>query len=114
MLRYQNKYRTVLRRCPNLVEEVSQELRAEGLPCPELEDHQEELIQPDNVAMANLLAEPAVHAMLEGLKELLRRASRRRTPPRSSARWTAWPCSRISAAFPGSGTLTTAPLISSA
>ena len=48
MLRYQNKYRTVLRRCPSLVEEVSQELRAEGLPCPELEDHQEELIQPDS------------------------------------------------------------------
>ena len=81
MLRYQNKYRTVLRRCPNLVEEVSQELRAEGLPCPELEDHQEELIQPDNVAMANLLAEPAVHAMLEGLKELLRRALRETDAP---------------------------------
>lgn len=81
MLRYQNKYRTVLRRCPNLVEEVSQELRAEGLPCPELVDHQEELIQPDNVAMANLLAEPAVHAMLEGLKELLRRASRETEAP---------------------------------
>ena len=81
MLRYQNKYRTVLRRCPSLVEEVSQELRAEGLPCPELEDHQEELIQPDNVAMANLLAEPAVHAMLEGLKELLRRASRETDAP---------------------------------
>ena len=46
-----------------------------------MEDHQEELIQPDNVAMANLLAEPAVHAMLEGLKELLRRASRETDAP---------------------------------
>ena len=31
--------------------------------------------------MANLLAVPAVHAMLEGLKELLRRASRETDAP---------------------------------
>ena len=77
MLRYQNKYRTVLRRCPDLVEEVCRELRQEGLPCPEqVTLSREELIQPDNLAMAKLLAEPAVQDMLAGMKELLRRASR--------------------------------------
>ena len=77
MLRYQNKYRTVLRRCPDLVEEVCRELRQEGLPCPEqVTLSREELIQPDNLAMAKLLAEPAVRDMLAGMKELLRRASR--------------------------------------
>ena len=77
MLRYQNKYRTVLRRCPDLVEEVCRELRQEGLPCPEqVTLSHEELIQPDNLAMAKLLAEPAVRDMLAGMKELLRRASR--------------------------------------
>lgn len=83
MLRYQNKYRTVLRREPALVEEICQELRQEGLPCPEPTQMlpQEELIQPDSVAMAQLLAEPAVHHMLEGMKELLRRASRETEAP---------------------------------
>ena len=35
MLRYQNKYRAVLRKRPDLIEAICQELRREGLPCPE-------------------------------------------------------------------------------
>ncbi len=35
MLRYQNKYRSVLKNRPEMLVEVAQELRAEGLPCPE-------------------------------------------------------------------------------
>ena len=36
MLRYQNKYRAVLRKKPRLVEQVCRELEQEGLPCPSL------------------------------------------------------------------------------
>lgn len=36
MLRYQNKYRAVLRKKPDLVEQVCRELHEEGLPCPVL------------------------------------------------------------------------------
>ena len=35
MLRYQNKYRSVLKGRPELLEGIAEELRAEGLPCPE-------------------------------------------------------------------------------
>ncbi len=35
MLRYQNKYRSVLKNRPEVLEAVAAELRAEGLPCPQ-------------------------------------------------------------------------------
>lgn len=35
MLRYQNKYRAVLRKKPAMIESVCRELRRENLPCPE-------------------------------------------------------------------------------
>ncbi len=34
MLRYQNKYRSILKNRPEMLEAVAAELRAEGLPCP--------------------------------------------------------------------------------
>lgn len=34
MLRYQNKYRSILRKRPEMIEQICQELRQEGLPCP--------------------------------------------------------------------------------
>ncbi|MEA5013903.1 MAG: hypothetical protein VB099_05035 [Candidatus Limiplasma sp.] len=34
MLRYQNKYRSILKNRPELLESIAQELRAEGKPCP--------------------------------------------------------------------------------
>lgn len=34
MLRYQNKYRSILKNRPDMLEAVAAELRAEGLPCP--------------------------------------------------------------------------------
>jgi len=37
MLRYQNKYRSVMRKKPALVTEICHELMQEGLPCPELQ-----------------------------------------------------------------------------
>ena len=79
MLRYQNKYRTLLKHQPALIAQVCDELRAEGLPCPE--PPRADIAVPafcdtDDPAAARLMAEPCVSAMLEGLKELMHRAAR--------------------------------------
>ena len=82
MLRYQNKYRTILKHRPDLIAEVCQELRQEGLPCPDAplppraEQADSAFCDPEDAAAARLMAQPCVHHMLEGLKELLRRAAR--------------------------------------
>ena len=79
MLRYQNKYRTLLKHRPELVEAVREELRREGLPYPAepaLDRADSAFCDPEDTAAARLMAEPCVSAMLEGLKELLRRAAR--------------------------------------
>lgn len=87
MLRYQNKYRTVLKTRPELIAQVCQELKQEGLPCPEtapaprLDRADAAFCDPEDTAAARLMAEPCVHHMLEGLKELLRRATRAETSP---------------------------------
>ena len=83
MLRYQNKYRTILKTRPELIAQVCQELKQEGLPCPEsapapraaLDRADAAFCDPEDAAAARLMAEPCVHHMLEGLKELLRRAA---------------------------------------
>ncbi len=79
MLRYQNKYRALIKRRPALVAQVCQELRQEGLPCPAptaIDQADAAFCDPDNAAAARLMAEPCVAHLLEGLKELLRRAAR--------------------------------------
>lgn len=84
MLRYQNKYRTILKTRPELIAQVCAELKQEGLPCPETTpsdtprlDHADAAFcDPEDAAAARLMAQPCVHHMLEGLKELLRRAAR--------------------------------------
>ncbi len=79
MLRYQNKYRTVLKNRPEMIEAVREELRREGLPYPKepMYDRADAAFcDPEDTAAARLMAEPCVSAMLEGLKELLRRAAR--------------------------------------
>ena len=87
MLRYQNKYRTVLKTKPELIAQVCQELKQEGLPCPEtapvqrLDRADAAFCDPEDTAAARLMAEPCVHHMLEGLKELLRRAARAEASP---------------------------------
>lgn len=78
MLRYQNKYRTLLRNRPDMIDAVRQELMQEGLPCPEPAppEHADcAFCDPEDTAAAALMAEPCVSAMLEGLKELLHRAA---------------------------------------
>lgn len=79
MLRYQNKYRALLKHRPELIESVRAELQREGLPCPPgdtLERADVAFCDPEDTAAARLMAEPCVSHMLEGLKELLRRAAR--------------------------------------
>ena len=82
MLRYQNKYRTILKHRPEMIAEVCEELRREGLPCPaapaatRADQADSAFCDPDDTAAARLMAQPCVHHMLEGLKELLRRAAR--------------------------------------
>ncbi|MBQ3485994.1 MAG: hypothetical protein IJA77_10915 [Clostridia bacterium] len=81
MLRYQNKYRTILKHRPEMIAEVSEELRREGLPCPatpapaRVDQADAAFCDPEDTAAARLMAQPCVHHMLEGLKELLRRAA---------------------------------------
>jgi len=81
MLRYQNKYRAILKHRPELLREVAEELRREGLPCPavpessRMERADSAFCDPEDAAAARLMAQPCVHHLLEGLKELLRRAA---------------------------------------
>lgn len=80
MLRYQNKYRSILKNKPELLMEVAQELRMEGLPCPENVAscrRYERAPRPDAAAerLTPHLADPAVRGMVENLLALLERAS---------------------------------------
>lgn len=78
MLRYQNKYRAILRHRPDMLESVRQELESEGLPCPpraNVDQADAAFCDPEDPAATALMAEPCVAAMLEGLKELLHRAA---------------------------------------
>ena len=97
MLRYQNKYRTILKTRPELIAQVCEELKQEGLPCPDASprpllrgDHADSAFcDPEDAAAARLMAQPCVHHMLEGLKELLRRAARAESIETPSAALTA-------------------------
>ena len=74
-LRYQNKYRSILRKKPDLIRKVCQELESEGVPCP---------LPPVTVTlrpMASVQAEdglpqqdPDVRKILQGLSSLAGRA----------------------------------------
>lgn len=77
MLRYQNKYRSVLKKRPDLVRAVVEELRQEGIACPDPLERklpgQEELLT-EVTQKADALGDPAVRQMLEGMNTLLERA----------------------------------------
>ena len=80
MLRYQNKYRSVLKNRPELLEEIAQELRQEGQPCPEnasaCRQYQRAGKETDDAldALRTHLEEPSVRAMVDALGQLLNRA----------------------------------------
>jgi len=78
MLRYQNKYRSILKNKPEMLMEVAQELRMEGLPCPEnvAACRRYERASRPGDAVARLqphLADPAVRSMVENLLSLMER-----------------------------------------
>lgn len=76
MLRYQNKYRSVLKNRPELLMEIAEELRSEGLPCPENAAacrHYERVSAASDDPLRPHMNDPRVRAMVENLAELLRR-----------------------------------------
>jgi len=82
MLRYQNKYRAILKNKPHLLMETAAQLRAEGLPCPQeplpqrrLPTLSQEEMWDTAQHLTRALQDPAVSQMLDGLNVLLSRAN---------------------------------------
>ena len=80
MLRYQNKYRSILKNKPEMLLEVARELQNEGLPCPENAAacrHYERAMRSTDAAarLETHLGDPAVRGMVENLLSLLERSS---------------------------------------
>lgn len=76
MLRYQNKYRAILKYHPQRIAQVREELAAEGIATPAAPEADDRTFDvPENSAASALLAEPCVQKMLEGMKELLQHAA---------------------------------------
>ncbi len=74
MLRYQNKYRALLRKRPDLIEAICRELKAAGEPCPDMTVTFRP-IEPEENRLAEESADPDARAILSGMHSLLRRAS---------------------------------------
>lgn len=70
MLRYQNKYRSILRKKPELIERVCRELASEGLPCPSAV-----IVEPLPKQEDPWPDDPDVRSILSSLRALSRRAS---------------------------------------
>ncbi|MBR5110641.1 MAG: hypothetical protein IK099_10635 [Clostridia bacterium] len=75
MLRYQNKYRALLRKRPDLIEQICQELKDAGQPCPDMTV----AVQPippstETAPLSFQSADPDVRLILSGLAALVRRA----------------------------------------
>ncbi len=75
MLRYQNKYRAILRKKPDLIEQVCMELKQEGLPCPDVSVTVSPLPPSETAPDTPAQADPDVQAILRALSSLARRAS---------------------------------------
>jgi hypothetical protein len=69
MLRYQNKYRAILRKKPDLIDQVCRELRQEGLPCPDVKVTVSPLPKDD----PPMQTDPNVQAILRAAASLARR-----------------------------------------
>lgn len=72
MLRYQNKYRAILRKKPALISQICEELKQEGLPCP---DSPKPVSLPAPEASLPPQADEDVQAILRALSSLARRAA---------------------------------------
>lgn len=80
MLRYQNKYRSVLKHKPEKLLAIAEQLRAQGLPCPQDVTACRRYTHPAPAEASALPAalcahmqDPDVRAMVEGLNQLLSR-----------------------------------------
>ena len=73
MLRYQNKYRALLRKRPDLIEQICQELKDAGQPCPDMTVTIQEIAPPPAAPETD---DPDALSILNGMNGLLRRASR--------------------------------------
>ena len=71
MLRYQNKYRSVMRKKPALVTEICRELEKEGLPCPALREERAQAVSPSPPLQYQ---DRDVQAILSSALSLARRA----------------------------------------
>lgn len=69
MLRYQNKYRAILRKKPDMIDQVCRELKQEGLPCPDV------TVTVSTLPTENqpVQGDPDVQAILRALSSLSRR-----------------------------------------
>lgn len=77
MLRYQNKYRSVLRKRPELIHSVCRELETEGIPYADPLLEQENRMREGTINgedTDNAVQDPDVRLILEGVKHLLERA----------------------------------------
>ncbi|MBR3018632.1 MAG: hypothetical protein IKH57_16395 [Clostridia bacterium] len=75
MLRYQNKYRALLRKRPELIEQICQELKEAGQPCPDMTVTVQPLPQAVDTAYTSFQsADPDVQIILNSLSALARRA----------------------------------------
>jgi hypothetical protein len=79
MLRYQNKYRAILKNKPHMLDEIAQELRSEGYTLPEMAIKRPaqaaETAEIPMQKMAQALSDPSITMMMEGLNTLLYRAT---------------------------------------
>lgn len=73
MLRYQNKYRSILRKKPYMIESVMEELKRDGLPCPPASSlsraNEGKLSSP----ALSIPDDPDVQLILQGLSALIQR-----------------------------------------
>ena len=82
MLRFQNKYRSILKNRPHLLMEIAEDLRREGVAVPDGADASRMQEAPSRTAaqllkaqqLSQALGDPAVMQMMEGLNALLQRA----------------------------------------
>ncbi len=92
MLRYQNKYRSILKNKPEMLLAVAEELRAEGLPCPEnaaaCRKYERGAKAPDVLSRLGAhMDDPQVRAMTEGLLSLLERKPDAPSPAVPERKW---------------------------
>ncbi len=74
MLRYQNKYRSILRKKPSMIMDVMEELQKEGQPCPASVPALKSKAALSASPLPEPVSDPDAQAILTALSSLLRRA----------------------------------------